>query len=59
MRLDVSYAELTSLFCDTLMQLIPTITQLERLVVSDLRILDEEAYKLLKQTADEYSIQLA
>ena len=60
-KLDVSYDELTSLSCDTLIQLIPTITQLEKLVVSDLydlRRQDEEASKLLKQTADEYSIKL-
>ena len=57
-KLEVSYAELTSLSCDTLIQLIPTITQLEELYVSDLRRLDNEAYKLLQQTAKEYSIKL-
>ena len=56
--LGVSYAELTSLSYDTLMQLLPTITQLERLYVSDFEELDREASKLLQQTADEYSIQL-
>ena len=54
-RLDVSFSELTSLFYDTLIQLIPTITQLEELNVSGLEEPDEE---LLQQTADEYSIQL-
>ena len=56
--LRVSYTELTSLSYDTLIQLIPTMTQLEGLYVSGLRRLDEEAYELLKQTADEYSIGL-
>ena len=57
-KLRVLYTGLTSLSCDTLIQLMPTITQLETLYVSDLRRHDEEAYKLLKQTADEYSIKL-
>ena len=57
--LEVLYAELTSLSCDTLIQLIPTVTQLETLRVSDLEEPDKEAYELLKQTADEYSIKLA
>ena len=54
----VTEADLTSLSCDTLIQLIPTITQLEILYVSDLEELDEEAFELLQQTADEYSIEL-
>ena len=58
-KLGVVEAGLTSLSSDTLIQLIPTITQLEILVVSDLKYkLDVEAYKLLQQTADEYSIKL-
>ena len=57
-KLEVTYSKLTSLSCNTLIQLIPTITQLEILVVSDLESPDEEAYKLLQQTADEYSIKL-
>ena len=40
------------------MQLIPTITQLEILYVSELMEPDKEAYKLLQQIADEYSIKL-
>ena len=52
----VTDANLTSLSCETLIQLIPTITQLEELNLSDLE--DEEAYKLLQQTADAYSINL-
>ena len=51
-------AKLTSLSCDTLIQLIPTITQLEELNVSELDYPDKEAYKLLRQTADEYSVIL-
>ena len=51
-------ANLTSLSCDTLIQLIPPITQLEILYVSELMEPDKEAYKLLQQTADEYSIKL-
>ena len=57
-KLVVIYAKLTSLSCDTLIQLMPTITQLEELDVSELDKLDEEAYKLLQQTADEYSVIL-
>ena len=57
-KLGVVEANLTSLSCDTLIQLIPTITQLEILGVYDLKRLDIEAYKLLQQTADEYSIEL-
>ena len=57
-KLEVSYAELTSLSCDTLIQLIPTITQLEILSISDLNYPDKVAYKLLQQTADEYSVKL-
>ena len=60
-RLWVTYTKFTSLSCDSLIQLIPTITQLETLYVSDfkrLMRLDEEAYKLLEQIADEYSIKL-
>ena len=57
-ELRVKDAKLTSLSCDTLIQLIPTITQLEILMVSDLEEPDKEAYKLLQQTADEYSILL-
>ena len=49
---------LTSLSCDTLIQLIPTITQLEMLYAFELKRLDKEAFKLLQQTADEYSIKL-
>ena len=56
-KLWVTRANLTSPSCDTLIQLIPTITQLERLNVSNFRRLDEEAYKLLQQTAKEYSIK--
>ena len=57
-ELEVTHAKLTSLSCNTLIQLIPTITQLERLVVYGLKYPDKEAYKLLQQTADEYSIRL-
>ena len=57
-KLEVSYAELTSLSCDTLIQLIPTITQLEILGVFELSYPDKVAYKLLQQAADEYSIKL-
>ena len=58
MKLMVKDANLTSLSCDTLIQLIPTITQLEELNVLDLKEPDEEAYKLLQRTANEYSIKL-
>ena len=51
-------ANLTSLSCVPLRLLIPTVTQLERLYVSDLMEPDEAAHKLLQETADEYSIQL-
>ena len=57
-RLRVRDTGLTSLSCDTLIQLIPTLTQLETLNVSELEEQDEEAYKLLRQTADENSIKL-
>ena len=57
-KLVVTEAKLTSLSCNTLIQLIPTITQLEILDVYDIKRLDKEAYKLLHQTADEYSIKL-
>ena len=57
-KLGIIEANLTSLSCETLIQLIPTITQLEELYVSDLEHPDIEAYKLLQQTADEYSILL-
>ena len=54
----VVYANLTSLSCVPLRLLIPTVTQLETLTVSDLKKPDEAAHKLLQETADEYSIQL-
>ena len=57
-KLWVSDAELTSLSYDPLIQLMPTITQLGTLYVPELRRLNKEAYELLQQTADEYSIQL-
>ena len=57
-ELSVSNASLTSLSCDPLIHLIPTLTQLERLRVTNLNRPNEEAYKLLWRTADEYSIKL-
>ena len=50
-------ANLTSLSCDPLIHLIPTVTQLESLYVSGLEEPDKEAYKLLQETSDEYSIK--
>ena len=57
-ELRVESAYLTSLSCDPLIHLIPTVTQLEKLYVSCLEEPDEEAQKLLQQTAVEYSIKL-
>ena len=57
-ELGVFDADLTSLSCVPLRLLIPTVTQLERLWVSDLKEPDEAAHKLLQETADEYSIWL-
>ena len=57
-KLDVLYADLTSLSCYPLIRLIPTVTQLERLTVSGLMEPDEAAHKLVQETADEYFIQL-
>ena len=57
-KLIVLSANITSLSCDPLILLIPTVTQLEELTVSELKKPDKEAHELLQQTADEYSIQL-
>ena len=49
---------LTSLSCDPLTHLIPTVSQMERLRVRGLSELDGDAILLLKETADEFSIEL-
>ena len=49
-KLWVSEANLTSLSCDPLIHLIPTVTQLERLYVYHLKEPDKEAYRLLQET---------
>ena len=56
-ELMVRHGMLTSLSCDTLINLIPTITQLEKLIVSDLNEPDEKAFELFEQTTTEYSIK--
>ena len=56
-KLMVRHASLTSLSCDTLIQLIPTVTQLEELNVRGLERPNKETYKLLQQTTEEYSIK--
>ena len=50
--------KLTSLSCDPLTHLIPTVSQMERLRVMGLSYLDGAPILLLKQTADEFSIEL-
>ena len=49
---------LTSLSCDPLTHLIPTVSQMEILTVEGLSEPDGDPILLLKQTADEFSIEL-
>ena len=57
-ELRVVRANLTSLSCNPLIHLIPTVAQLEKLHVSDLKKPDREPYQLLQQTVDDCSIEL-
>ena len=57
-KLRVTYANLTSLSCDPLIHLIPTVTQLEELNISGLKKGDKKKCLLLQQTTDVYSIKL-
>ena len=47
-----------SLSCDALIHLIPTLSHLEKLEVTDLSKPDGDPILLLKETADEHSIDL-
>ena len=51
------YCNLTSLSCDPLTHLIPTVSQMETLAVKELSQPDGAPILLLKQTADEFSIE--
>ena len=55
--LHVEYCNLTSLSCDPLTHLIPTVSQMETLKVWGLSEPDGAPILLLKQTADEFSIE--
>ena len=54
--LKLQYCKLTSLSCDPLTNLIPTVSQMETLAVNELSYPDGAPILLLKQTADEFSI---
>ena len=54
--LKLQYCNLTSLSCDPLTHLIPTVSQMETLTVYELSEPDGAPILLLKQTADEFSI---
>ena len=56
-RIRLSDCKNTSLSCDALTHLIPTLSHLEILVVNNLSEPDGDPILLLKQTADEHSIQ--
>ena len=53
----IGQCHLTSLSCDPLTHLIPTVSQMETLRVKGLSVPDGDAILLLKQTADEFSIE--
>ena len=55
--LELLGCELTSLSCDPLTHLIPTVSQMETLTVKGLSVPDGAPILLLKQTADEFSIE--
>ena len=55
--LELEYCNLTSLSCDPLTHLIPTVSQMETLRVMGLSEPDGAPILLLKQTADEFSIE--
>ena len=55
--LKLEYCKLTSLSCDPLTNLIPTISQMEKLTVNELSEPDGAPFLQLKQTADEFSIE--
>ena len=56
--LNLRDCNLTSLSCDPLTHLIPTVSQMETLTVEGLSGPDGDPILLLKQTADEFSIEL-
>ena len=56
--LNLRDCNLTSLSCDPLTHLIPTVSQMETLTVEGLSEPDGAPILLLKQTADEFSIEL-
>ena len=56
--LELISCELTSLSCDPLTHLIPTISQLETLTIDELSEPDGDPILLLKKTADEFGIEL-
>ena len=56
--LELIDCNLTSLSCDPLIHLIPTVSQMERLRVNELSDPDGDAILLLRETADEFSIEL-
>ena len=55
--LKLEFCDLTSLSCDPLTHLIPTVSQMETLTVEGLSEPDGAPIFLLKQTADEFSIE--
>ena len=55
--LELRHCELTSLSCDPLTHLIPTLSQLETLTVWDLSKPEGDPILLLKETADEFGIE--
>ena len=54
----IGQCHLTSLSCDPLTHLIPTVSQMETLIVEGLSYPDGARILLLKQTANEFSIEL-
>ena len=56
--LRVEYCRQTSLSCDPLTYLIPTVSQLETIQTTNLSEPDAQPIGILQQTADEYGIQL-
>ena len=56
--LDLIDCNLTSLSCDPLTHLIPTVSQMETLTVNELSEPDGDPILLLRETADEFSIKL-
>ena len=56
--IELDNCNLTSLSCDPLTHLIPTVSQMERLRVRELSKPDGDAILVLKETADGFSIKL-